>query len=65
VPDEFKTAEMCLEAVKKHGTALYDVPEALKTAEVCLEAVKKDGWALKCVPKELRKEVRRRLESRE
>ena len=33
--------------------------------EEALAAVRRNGWALKCVPKELRKELRRRLESRE
>jgi len=50
VPEDFKTAELCLEAVKQNGYALQYVPENLKTTELCLEAVKKDGQSLIDVP---------------
>lgn len=54
MPEEFKTAEVCLEAVKQSGTNLIFVPEALKTAELCTEAVKQDGGALEYVPETLK-----------
>jgi hypothetical protein len=50
VPEEMRTAEVCLAAVKRVGRALADVPESLKTAEVCLAAVKRVGRALCFVP---------------
>ena len=50
VPENLKTAKVCLEAVKQEGCALYFVPESLKTQALCLEAVKRHGWALKYVP---------------
>jgi hypothetical protein len=55
VPDEFKTAEMYLEAVKQDSRyTLQYVPDELKTAELCLIAVKEDGMALESVPSKLK-----------
>jgi hypothetical protein len=53
-PDEFKTTEICLEAVKVRSWELKHVPEQLKTMELCLEAVKVNGWTLKYVPEKLK-----------
>ena len=53
-PDELKTTELCLEAVKEKGLALKHVPEALKTEALCLEAVQHSGSALKYVPEALK-----------
>jgi hypothetical protein len=52
IPDGFKTAELCLEAVKQDGRTLQFVPEVLRTAELCLEAVRSNGEALLFVPDE-------------
>jgi len=54
VPENLKTAEMCLEAVKNYTFYLDDVPENLRTAEVCLEVVKKGGSWLKDVPENIK-----------
>jgi hypothetical protein len=53
VPENLKTAEMCLAAVKEEAGSLPYVPENLKTAEICLVAVKKDGYAIQYVPPNL------------
>jgi hypothetical protein len=54
VPEELKTAELCLIAVKQESGVLQYVPEGLRTAELCLEAAKKAGKALQYVPEGLR-----------
>jgi len=56
VPENLKTAELCLEAIKKNGYELCYVPESLKTAELCLEAIKKNGDTLCYVPENLKTE---------
>jgi hypothetical protein len=53
VPEQLKTYELCLEAVKNKGYALKDVPEQFKTYKLCLEAVKNNGNALEYLPKKL------------
>jgi hypothetical protein len=50
VPEDHKTAELCLAAVQQEGWALQYVPERLKTAGLCLTAVKQSYQALKYVP---------------
>jgi len=40
VPEEYKTAEICLATIKRNGGALKHVPMELRTLELCLEAVK-------------------------
>ena len=56
VPEEFKTEELCLEAVRKDGLALQFVPwgqlnlTVSEKVELCLEAVKQDSFALKNMP---------------
>jgi len=57
VPEELKTAELCLEAVKLCGVALEHVPEELRTAELCLEAVNQSSWAFEHVPNEIKTEI--------
>jgi DNA polymerase III epsilon subunit-like protein len=55
VPEEYKTAELCFEAVRD-GWLLQFVTEGLKTMELCLKAVKQNAWALKYVPEEFKTE---------
>jgi hypothetical protein len=55
---EQRTAEVCLEAVRREGLALCHVPEERRTAELCLEAVRRDGRALCYVPEELKDAVK-------
>jgi hypothetical protein len=52
VPEEFKTLQMCLEAVRRdgYGSAFMYVPDNHKTPELCLMAVRQSGFALKRVP---------------
>jgi hypothetical protein len=55
MPDELKTAEMCVYAVKAATNSdsaiiLKNVPENFKTQEMCLEAVKKTSAAIEFVP---------------
>jgi hypothetical protein len=54
VPENLKTVELCLEAVKWYSSNLECVPEKLRTAEFYLEAVKQDGYALEYVPNNLK-----------
>jgi hypothetical protein len=54
MPEERKTWELCLDAVKLCGTALAHVPEHLKAAEMCLEAVTQDSSASEFVPESLK-----------
>jgi hypothetical protein len=54
VPEKYKTAELCLLALKTNGHELLYVPEKLKTAELCLTAIMLDGCALQYVPEKLR-----------
>ncbi len=54
VPEDFKTAEMCLAAVRSEGEALKYAPTGLKTAELCLEAVKSNAAALQYTPSDLK-----------
>jgi hypothetical protein len=53
VPDNLKTTEMCMIAVK-YGLALEYVPDNLKTTEMCMIAVKQNGYALQYVPDNLK-----------
>lgn len=53
IPKVWRTAEICLAAVRVDGMALIDVPKKLRTAEICLEAVRRDGRALAYVPEAL------------
>jgi tetratricopeptide (TPR) repeat protein len=50
VPKEFKTAQLCMEAVKQNGFALIHFSEDIKTAEIYAEAVKNACVALQYVP---------------
>jgi hypothetical protein len=54
VPEELKTPELCLAAVKHRGTALEYVPEGLKTEELCLAAAGRNLDALNFFPAHLR-----------
>jgi hypothetical protein len=54
VPEEFKTTELCLTAVKCNGNSLRFVPAKLKTSDLCLEAVKCMSYALQYVPNKLK-----------
>jgi hypothetical protein len=53
IPEQFKTAELCLAAVKRNGMALDFVPEKLKTRELCLAAAMNTGTALMYAPREV------------
>ena len=50
IPDEYKTAEICRDAVKKSPYNLKDVPDHLKTQELCELAVHYNGYAFQYVP---------------
>ena len=50
VPDEYKTEEVCLAAVRQFGLALAYVPDKLKTRDLCRTAVIQEGTSLKFVP---------------
>ena len=53
-------AELCLEAVKNDGYALYFVNE--QTPELCLAAVQQNGWALQFVTeRKLKEKIRLEL----
>ncbi|MCR5256685.1 MAG: DUF4116 domain-containing protein [Desulfovibrio sp.] len=56
MPDELKTPELCMEAVKQYGVALRFVPKELRTAETCLVAVKQEAMAFKYVPEAMQTE---------
>ena len=43
VPEDLKTADICLEAVTKHGFELAYVPEELRAPDLCLAAVQPDA----------------------
>ena len=49
VPDQYKTQEMCNEAVQRAAWVLVWVPYQYKTQEMCNEAVQSDPWVLEHV----------------
>jgi len=60
LPEHLKTAEMCLEEIKRNGGyKLEYVPEKFKTLELCIEAVKNSAnySAFEYVPESLKEEV--------
>jgi len=57
----FKTAKLCLEAVKQNGYSLKFVPEKFKTAKLCLEAVKQNSYAFQFVPEAIKEKVKKLL----
>jgi hypothetical protein len=59
VPEELKTAELCLLAVESNDRALQYVPEKFKTLKLCLAAVEQNGHVFKCVPEKLREQVKK------
>jgi len=54
LPEHLKTAEMCLEEVKRSSAMLEYVPEKFKTAEFYIEAVKENGRVLEYMPEALK-----------
>ena len=54
MPEEIKTAEICMEAVKSNGIALKYIPEEFRTTEIYKEAIKNNGTALEYVPEEIK-----------
>lgn len=54
IPDNFKTPEMCLQAVKNYKSVLQYVPEELKTPELCMIAINEDSMSLEYVPEKLK-----------
>jgi len=55
-PEEERTEELCLKAVKQHGLAIKLVPKDKRTKEICLEALRKYAGAVFEIPKEMRTE---------
>ena len=53
-PDQFKTQEMCNEAVRIEPRSLAFVPDWLKTQEICNDAICNNSYALRFVPGHLR-----------
>lgn len=53
VPEEFRTAELCLEAVKHSEWNLQYVPKELKTLELCSLAFERNVRVITCFPEEL------------
>ena len=53
IPEKYRDYNICLEAVKQNGFALYYVPKELRTKELCEIAVQQNGYALEYVPDEL------------
>jgi Domain of unknown function (DUF4116) len=51
VPEECRTPELCLMAVKQYGGAFDYVPEDKMTQELCFLAVEQNGCALSSVPR--------------
>ena len=58
VPENNRTYELCMEAIKNHGNALQFVPEHHKTYELCWEAVKNKESALQWVPEQLKNGIK-------
>ena len=54
VPDQYKTQEMCNEAVQRIPGVLRLVPDQYKTEEMCNEAVQRIPWVLRLVPEHLK-----------
>ena len=61
IPEEWRTKELCLIAVKKHDFSLADVPESLKTKKLCSLAVKENVFSLTDVPESLKSKTLCRL----
>ena len=49
VPNQYKTQEMCNEAMCKNPATFFYVPERFKTQDMCKKAVEKDPRMLKYV----------------
>ncbi|GHV89248.1 hypothetical protein AGMMS50267_16080 [Spirochaetia bacterium] len=54
MPEELKTSELCLAAVKNDAYSLKFVPERLKTKKMCRMTVTRHGYFLKFVPEAFR-----------
>ena len=50
VPSQYKTQEICIEAVQRVPWMLVYVPDQFVTQKMCNETVKKSPWMLKHVP---------------
>ncbi|OUA84528.1 hypothetical protein BK706_25705 [Bacillus thuringiensis serovar leesis] len=53
IPDEFRTKELYLEAIKQNGKALKYVPDKYKSEGFCKIAIMQNGLALEFVPKNI------------
>ncbi|MFJ7817767.1 DUF4116 domain-containing protein [Bacillus toyonensis] len=53
IPDEFRTKELYLEAIKQNGKALKYVPDKYKWEGFCKIAIMQNGLALEFVPKNI------------
>jgi hypothetical protein len=58
VPNELRTRELCLAAVRQFGWSLMHVPNELRTREMCLVAVRQNMGAIRFVPQELKNQLR-------
>ena len=58
VPEDKRSPEICLAAVKQDGHALAFVPEDKRSPEICLAAVTQNEYALCYVPDHLKSEIR-------
>jgi len=54
VPEELKSAEFCLAAVKNNCLVVEYIPDSKNTETMCLVAVKCFGWMHKYVPESLK-----------
>ena len=54
IPEEHRSYDMCLHAVKQCGWTLQFVPEEHRSYDLCLSAVEQNGGTLKYVPMEHR-----------
>ena len=54
LPQELKTAAMCLAAVRDYGYSIHYVPAELLTEALCLAAVQRDSFTFHYIPYELK-----------
>ncbi|MDQ1340806.1 MAG: hypothetical protein QG567_1964 [Campylobacterota bacterium] len=57
VPNELKTQELCLKAVRDYSCSLEDVPTELRSAEIWAAAIQLDSRYSMAVPKEMKSMV--------
>ena len=57
IPEQKRTYDLCLEAVKKDSYDLAIVPDKYKTEELCLIAVKNSHLNFRFVPEDIKEKV--------